>query len=63
MSHFFLSFHGEIIKIECAIFVVAIKDLEMRFNNTNLLLGKSAICFELLTQKREIGKQTANMLY
>ena len=43
--------------------VVAIKDLEMWLGNSNLLIGKSAICFELFVQKGEIGKQTANALY
>ena len=46
MSHFFLSFCGKMIKVVCAIFAVAIKDLRVRLSNLNLLLGKSAIWFE-----------------
>ena len=42
---------------------VAIEDLEVRCGNANLLLGKSAIWFELLAQKGEISKQTAGALY
>ena len=42
---------------------IAIEDLEVRLSNSNLLIGKSAICFELSAQKREIGKQTAGALY
>ena len=40
---------------------VAIKDLEVRLGNPNLPLGKSAICFELLAQKKETSKQTAGV--
>lgn len=39
-------------------FVVAIKDLEIKLSNLNLLTKKIAICFKLLAQKREIDKQT-----
>ena len=42
---------------------VAIKDLEMRMSNSNLLLEKNAIWFEPSAQKRETGKQTAGTLY
>lgn len=42
---------------------IIIKDLKIRLGNSNLLLGKSVIWFEFLTQKREISKQTANALY
>ena len=42
---------------------IAIEDLEMRWGNSNLLLGKSAIRFEPSTQKVEIGKQTTSALY
>lgn len=43
--------------------VIAIKNLEMYFSNTNLFLAKNAICFKPLAQKQEIGKQTINVLY
>ncbi len=56
MSHFFLSFCGEIIRIVCAILAVAIEVLEVRLRNSNLILGKSAIRFESLAQKGETGK-------
>ncbi len=42
---------------------VAIKDLEVRLCNSNLPLGKSAIRFEPLAQKGEIGKQATGALY
>lgn len=61
--HFFHSFYGEIIKVVCAIFVVAIKDLEVQLSNLNLQIRKNAICFESLASKRETGKQMANVLY
>ena len=44
------------IKVVCVILAVAIKDLEMHFSNTNLLLEKSAICFKPSAQKGEKGK-------
>lgn len=44
------------IKVMCAILAIAIEDLEMRLGNLNLLLGKSAIWFELSTQKEETYK-------
>lgn len=51
------------IEIVCAMFVVAIKDLKVRLNNLNQLIVKSAICFKLLAQKGETGKQMACALY
>ena len=42
---------------------VAIKDLEIYFGNSNLLLRKSAIWFESSAQKGETSKQTASILY
>lgn len=57
MSHFFSSFGKEIIRIVFTIFVVAMKDLELQSDNSNLLLEKSAIWFELLAQKGETSKQ------
>lgn len=36
---------------------VTIKDLEVLLGNPNLLLEKSAICFEFSAQKGETGKQ------
>ena len=43
--------------------IIVIKDLEVRLGNLNLPLGKSAIRFEPLAQKRETSKQTAGILY
>ena len=63
MSHFFLLFCGEKIKVVYAILAVAVKDLEVPLSNSNLPTEKSASCFELLAQKRETGKQTADALY
>ena len=42
---------------------IAIKDLMMQFDNSNLPLGKSAIRFESLPQKLKTGKQTTSELY
>ena len=42
---------------------IAIEDLEVRFGNSNLPLGKSAIWFEPSAQKGETGKQTVCILY
>ena len=63
MCHFFFLFYGKMIRVVCAMLVVAIENLEMQLNNSNLPIGKSAICFEPLAQKRETGKQTAGALY
>ncbi len=63
MSHFFLLFRGKMIRVVCAILAVAIKDLEVRLCNLNLLLRKKAIWFKLLAQKGETSKQTAGTLY
>ena len=35
---------------------VTIKDLKVRLSNSNLPIENSVICFELLVQKKEIGK-------
>ena len=51
------------IRIVYTILTIAIKDLEMRYGNANLLLGKSIFQFELLAQKRKTSKQTADALY
>ena len=51
------------IRVLCAMLVVAIEDLEMRLANSNIPLAKSAIWFEPLAQKEETGKQTAGILY
>ncbi len=61
--HFFLSFHGEMIRVVCTMLAVSIDDLEVRLGNSNLPLGKSAIRFEPSAQKGETGKQTAGALY
>lgn len=45
-------------KVVYIIFVIIIKNLEMRFGKANLFLEKSTICFNLLTQKkRQISKR------
>ena len=44
-------------------FAVAIEDVEVQLSNSNLPIGKNAICFEPLAQKEETGKQTADALY
>ena len=51
--HFVLFFCGEMIRVICAILAVTIEDLEVRLGNSNLALGKSAIRFEPLAQKRD----------
>ena len=51
------------IRVVCAIFAIAIKDLEVRLSNSNLPTEKSAICFEPLAQNKDAGKQTASALY
>ena len=51
------------VKVVCVILTITIKDLEVRYDNANLLLGKSAIWFELLAQKGETSKQTVDALY
>lgn len=62
-SHFFLPFCGKMIRVVCAMLVVAIEDLEVRLGNSNLPLGKSAIWVEPLAQKGDTGKQMAGALY
>lgn len=61
--HIISFFCWKMIRVVHAIFVIIIEDLEMHFNHANLPLRKSAICFEPLAQKRETGKQKADMLY
>lgn len=51
------------IKILYVIFAIVIEDLEIYFNNINLLLKKSIIGFKRLAQKNETNKQIANVLY
>ena len=63
MFHFFLSFHGEMIKVLYAMFAVTIEDLEMQIRNLNPPLSKNAIWFEQLPQKLETCKQTTSALY
>ena len=55
-SHYFPLFHGKMIKVVCAMLAVAIEDLEVRIDNPNLPLGKSAIWFEPLSQKFKTSK-------
>ena len=42
---------------------IAIEDLEVQLNNSNLLIRKSAIRFEPSAKKGETDKQTAGALY
>ncbi len=56
ISCFFSPFCGKMIRVICAMLVVAIEDLELCMNNKNLPLGKSAIPFEPYTQKSEKGE-------
>ena len=42
---------------------IIIEDLEVRLNNLNLSLGKSAIRFEPSAYKGETSKQMASALY
>ena len=51
------------IRVVYAMLTVAIEDLEMHLDNSNLPLEKSAIWFEPSTKKKETGKQTASILY
>ena len=51
------------IRVICAIFTVAIENLKVHLDNSNLFLKKNAIQFELLAQKKEIDKQIAGILY
>ena len=44
-----------------AMFTITIKDLKMRFSNSNLSLRKCAILFLLLVQKEGINKQIAGI--
>lgn len=44
-------------------FAITIKDLKTHLGNSNLPLGKSAIWFKLLAQKRKTGKQIISILY
>lgn len=61
--HFFFSFCEKIIRVVFAMFAIAIEDLEVQLNNSNLPIRKSAICFELLAQKGKISKQMTSALY
>ena len=38
----------------CAILTIAIKDLELRLNNSNLPLRKNTICFKTLVKKQNL---------
>ena len=51
------------IKVIYAMLVIIIENLEMRFDNSNLLLKKNIIGFELLAQKEKINKQMTDILY
>ena len=51
------------IRVVFAILAIAIEDLEVQLSNSNLPIRKSTVCFKLLAQKGDIGKQTAGLLY
>lgn len=42
---------------------IVIKNLKIQMTNSNLLMRKNAICFEVSNQKRETDKQTADAIY
>lgn len=52
MYNFFLHFYREMIKVIYAIFAIAIIDLEMHLNNSNLPIGKNAIFFKAFGLKK-----------
>lgn len=54
--YFFLFFCEEMIKLVYAMLDIAIKDLKIYLNNSNLLIRKSAIYYEFLVQKKKTGK-------
>lgn len=60
---FFPFFYKKIIKVVYAICIIAIKDLETRLINSNVLITKIIICFRFLSQKEKTGKQMAGILY
>lgn len=49
-------FGRKMMNVIYAIFIIAIKNLEMHLSNTNFFLGKNIICLELLAQKKKISK-------
>ena len=53
ISRFFSPFYGKMIRIIYVMLAIAIEDFKLRMNNKNLPLRKSAIRFELYTQKSE----------
>ena len=63
MFHFFLFFGREMIRVICTMLALAIKDLEVCMDNSNLPMRIKAIWFKPSAQKRETGKQTAGILY
>ena len=44
------------LKVVFPMLAIAIDDLEVQLSNSNLPVGKSAICFKPLAQKRDFGK-------
>ena len=42
---------------------IAIKDLKLRLSNSNLPIGKNAVCFESLAQKENDIQQMVGILY
>lgn len=63
ICYFFQLFHKKMMKVICAMLAIVIKDLKLRINNLNLLLGKSVIRFDSSVQMRETSKQIAHRLY
>lgn len=51
------------IRVIYTMLVIVNKNLKVKMSNYKLFLGKSAITFKLLVQKKEICKQMAGRLY
>lgn len=51
------------IRVICILLIVAIKDLKECLSNSNLPIKKKVICFEILAQKNDNGKQMTNVPY
>lgn len=56
ISHFFLFFYREMIRVLYTMLAIIIENLKLRLVNSNLPLRKSIILFEILAQKEEIAK-------
>lgn len=53
----------KMIKVIYAIFAIAIKDPEVHLGDSNLILRKSVIQFELLALKRKTDNYLTDVLY